>query len=752
MNALQISLGKQRLVGTMAALSGATALSWEVIWQIQAALAVGISAWGTSLTLAITMAGMGCGALAMVRLLRERVPDQPLQIYGVLEIGIGICGLCLLPAFRLLTQLDTMSYGLNALPVSHVVGIAIILGLPALCMGATLPVLGLVAQHHGMRLSNLYGLNTLGAAAGTLTIALLLIPQLGIAASCFFLATINILLGLLALLLRRDATLTVVHEVALPEVSTLFTAGQMRMLAAVSGFVVFMLEIAWFRALTSAFLSTTDAFAIMLAVVLLALGFASWITPLVKRYGVKLGNVLLLGGLLVIIATVGVEHIYLFAPPYSIPAFTVLDRLIKTLLLIGPPVACLGMCLPWMLDEKHNPEGWSQLYLVNTIAAVLGAVAATWLLLPTIGLARTAWIAGALTIAAGIAVLPRASWRKTIGALTVLVILTTTQYMIGHPAVRGRVASGNNKSFSVLEKVEGPESAIAAIAYPDGSRALIVDGFVTAAQELDANAPSFVSYMAWMGHLPMLIHQNPRKALVICFGTGQTTNAVRRQNPEQVDVVDINPRIFTLAHYFDKNENVIDDPRVRLITMDGRAYMRRNQVMYDVITLEPMPPNFAGANALYSQEFYQLARQHLHQDGMIAQWIPFHVADPYAMASIVRTFQSVFANSLLWMDPTSHTGILIGSMDEHRDLLADWPGFQRNQAILPLSSEGLMNAVWLDRVGLQRYGAQAGIITDDNQLMAYGKAMNGVYGGEDYSDLSVAALHPYRRPGAGGAE
>lgn len=752
MNALQISLGKQRLVGTMAALSGATALSWEVIWQIQAALAVGISAWGTSLTLAITMAGMGCGALAMVRLLRERVPDQPLQIYGLLEIGIGLCGLCLLPAFRLLTQLDTMSYGLNALPVSHVAGIAIILGLPALCMGATLPVLGLVAQHHGMRLSNLYGLNTLGAAAGTLTIALLLIPQLGIATSCSFLAAINILLGLLALLLRRDATLTVVHEVALPVVSTLFTAGQMRMLAAVSGFVVFMLEIAWFRALTSAFLSTTDAFAIMLAVVLLSLGFASWFTPLVKRYGVNLGNVLLLGGLLVIIATVGVEHIYLFAPPYSIPAFTVFDRLIKTMLLIGPPVACLGMCLPWMLDEKHNPEGWSQLYLVNTIAAVAGAVAATWLLLPTIGLARTAWIAGALTIAAGLAVLPRARWHKTIGAVTVLVILTTAQYMIGHPAVRGRVASGNNKSFSVLEKVEGPESAIAAIAYPDGSRALIVDGFVTAAQELDANAPSFVSYMAWMGHLPMLIHQNPRKALVICFGTGQTTNAVRRQNPEQIDVVDINPRIFRLAHYFDKNENVINDPRVRLITMDGRAYMRRNQVMYDVITLEPMPPNFAGANALYSQEFYRLARQHLHQDGMIAQWIPFHVADPYAMASIVRTFQSVFANSLLWLDPTSHTGILIGSMDEQRDLLADWPGFQRNQALLPLSTEGLMNAVWLDRAGLQRYSAQAGIITDDNQLMAYGKAMNGVYGSEDYSDLSVAALRPYRRPGAGREE
>ena len=41
--------------------------------------------------------------------------------------------------------------------------------------------------------------------------------------------------------------------------------------------------------------------------------------------------------------------------------------------------------------------------------------------------------------------------------------------------------------------------------------------------------------------------------------------------------------------------------------MDGRAWLRRTERRYDLITLEPMPPNFAGVNALYSLEGAQPA-------------------------------------------------------------------------------------------------------------------------------------------------
>src|SRR5205814_8078745 len=114
---------------------------------------------------------------------------------------------------------------------------------------------------------------------------------------------------------------------------------------------------------------------------------------------------------------------------------------------------------------------------------------------------------------------------------------------------------------------------------------------------------------AWMDHLQMMLHTDPEKVMIICFSTGQTAKALRNENPDELDIVDINSHVFELSHFFRSNQNVLNDPRVKKIVMDGRAYLRRTKATYDVFTLEPLPPGSAGVNALYSEEFYTLARK-----------------------------------------------------------------------------------------------------------------------------------------------
>ena len=52
--------------------SGAAGLSWEVLYQHHAALALGVSAYGTAVTLAAMMAGMSLGGW----LARRWITDQ----------------------------------------------------------------------------------------------------------------------------------------------------------------------------------------------------------------------------------------------------------------------------------------------------------------------------------------------------------------------------------------------------------------------------------------------------------------------------------------------------------------------------------------------------------------------------------------------------------------------------------------------------------------------------------------------------
>ena len=91
-------------------LGGVAALSWEIVWQVHAALSLGVSALGTALTLAATMGGMTLGSLAMGRALRGRSLARPLRVYGALEAVVGVSGLLLGVGFAVIEALGQLGH------------------------------------------------------------------------------------------------------------------------------------------------------------------------------------------------------------------------------------------------------------------------------------------------------------------------------------------------------------------------------------------------------------------------------------------------------------------------------------------------------------------------------------------------------------------------------------------------------------------------------------------------------------------
>ena len=707
-------------------ISGAVALSWQVLWQVKSSLALGVSAWGTALTLAITMGGMCLGSLTIGHVLKDNPITQPIRIYAVLECIIGIAGLCLGTAFTVVESLDTWAWQATPAyaPLVHFLGIILTLGVPTICMGATLPVLGLMARQSNLSLAILYGFNTLGAAAGALLAAFVLIPLFGVGAAAAVIAGLNLVVGVFAWISKpkisaASFSASKIHSPIIKIHAAVFTVFA-------TGFATFALEVAWFRSLTAAFRSTTDAFAIMLACVLIALGLGARLVPYLKRCNVSLGTLTGWAGILILLATPLVERFDLLTVNMSSVAFLLPKWFFLTLCVIGPPVLLLGIALPWILEQQDGPRRWGRLYAFNAFASVLGALCAAWILLPSIGFAKTAWLAGVLVVIAGfILSADRERKAKISGfALLAFLIALTSDSGVGRTRTQGWHVDDNVKPAHVLESYEGPDATVSAVEYENGQRSVIIDGFTVAQQLSAAGKAGAEHYMAWMGHLPMLLHENPKSALVICFGTGQTANAVRRENPETLDIVDINPRVFKLAHNFSENEDVLSDLRVTPIIMDGRAYMRRTEKMYDVITLEPMPPTFAGVNALYAKEFYEQARARLNPGGVIAQWVPFHILGLHSSLSVARTFREVFPNAILWVDPYSGTGILLGSTGDEAGFGKNWPGFLRGSISRDMSAEEVKQALVLRQDGMEIYAQDGDLITDDNQLLAYGRAVS----------------------------
>jgi hypothetical protein len=184
--------------------------------------------------------------------------------------------------------------------------------------------------------------------------------------------------------------------------------------------------------------------------------------------------------------------------------------------------------------------------------------------------------------------------------------------------------------------------------------------------------------------------------------------------------VELSPAVLAMAPLFPQNHGVLDDPRVHAEVMDGRAWLRRTDRRYDVISLEPMAPNFAGVNALYSREFYELAAARLEEGGLAAQWVPFHLLSIHDARAIVSTFREVFPDAVLWIDPVDLTGIVVGRRAaQGKPLGAAWPGLARE---VPRNMAPASVPQWLalDPAGVARYADGAAVITDDNQLLAYG--------------------------------
>ena len=693
---------------------GAAALSWEVVWQLQLSLAMGVSAEGAALTLALTMGGMTLGSFVMGRVLHGREIARPLRAYGLLELAIGLSGVALRPALRLVEHADSALPPETRLSLVQLVGIVVVLGVPTFAMGASLPFFGIIASRYRTRLSFLYGLNTLGAAMGTLLLAFVALPALGVGKSIAVVACVNSSIWLVTWLLpdRHEG-----HDSATapaPRAPALRFATSALVVFA-TGFATFALEVAWFRSLRSAFLSTTSTFAILLAAVLLPLAVASRFAVKLHAQKKPLGPWLAAAAIAILLATPLVERFDLAGKFYI--GLLSPTWFYETLFVVGPAMFLLGISLPWVLEDHEGARSWGALYAINTVGAIVGAISAAWVLLPNLGFARTAWCVGVFVLlVACTLVRGRALAIAGVAGATSLGIAIMFESGIGRTRTIGPPAETKLIAFK-----ESADFTVSVVQKGD-ARELYIDGFVATSQPSAQASEKTTDYMAWMGRLPMLLHPDPKAGLVICFGTGQTSNAVRREGIASLDIVDISQAVFDMAPYFDANENVLGDPRVSHHRVDGRAWLRRTSKRYDVITLEPMPPTFAGVNALYSKEFYELLSSRLNAGGMAAQWLPFHLVDPFRAASIAATFRAVFPNAVLWQHPVSGTGILLGCKEpcSPETLGSAWPGFAREPAVQRTLDFADVEKSLLDGAQTARFAAPGAVVTDDNQLLAYG--------------------------------
>ncbi len=153
-----------------------------------------------------------------------------------------------------------------------------------------------------------------------------------------------------------------------------------------------------------------------------------------------------------------------------------------------------------------------------------------------------------------------------------------------------------------------------------------------------------------MGGLGPLLHRRPDDVLMVCFGSGMASGvAARYPEVQSVRAVDLERMVLEGAELFRvENHSIVTDPKFTASIDDGRNYVYVSGNKWPVIVSDSLHPKSSDSWLLYTAEFYRTMRDHLTEDGIFIQWVPFQGLSEPEYKSVVKTFQTVFPHASLW--------------------------------------------------------------------------------------------------------
>lgn len=665
-------------------LSGALALVYEILWLRRFSTLFGATTPATAVTLAAVLLGFTAGSAVLGT--RGSRWTRPLLGYAILEAAAGLGALLVEAWLRLYDHYyPSLYHSLAGSPAGLTVARALLtfaaLFLPTFCLGGTVPLLGQAVaderRRFGVTTGSLYAINTAGAALGALSVPFFWLPKLGATASYGWCVAGSVMIGALAWWLDQRTDLRAARApesilTATPpsRVGKKAAASQppvaapvalsFRVLlgfAALSGALMFALEVAWGRMFAQVHEHSIYSFAVVLAVFLAGLAGGGALAKGALRRGAGgrkvLGAAWLLGGALVFASpflfyrlTDGLAYV-MSSGGWAGYSGKILGLAFATVLL---PTLLAGMALPALMELAGAADGrppatvLGRLLAANTAGSILGSLAAAFVLPAWLGM----W---GMIVAAGTVMIVAGEWSLASGRQPgfplrrgLLWVGLIAAWLIWNPTRLPRVKFNPAEGEKITALVEGGQGIVAVIEQA-GNRRVKLDNYYMLGGTASAGDERV------QGHLPLLLHPAPKRVAFLGLGTGITAGAAMLHPAiEQLTAIEIVPEVARAAadHFATANLGLLQSSRTRVVTEDARQFLRATREQFDVIVGDLVVPWRRGEAALYFADSFEAARRALAPGGLFCQWLPLFQLSEAEFNIVVATFLDVFPRATLW--------------------------------------------------------------------------------------------------------
>ena len=691
--------------------SGCAALIYEIVWFQLLQLVIGSSSISLGILLGTFMGGMCLGSLLLPGAVPAR--QHPLRVYASLEAGIGVLGLLILFGMPLIGGLYTSWAGEGT---ASIIVRAIVAGVclvpPTMLLGATLPAISrwVKATPEGVAwLGFFYGGNIAGGVIGSLAAGFYLLRVYDVNVATFTAVAINLLVAASAYAVAGNAEYEPGRPAGIvpqPQASTP-TPWTVYLTIGLSGLTALACEVVWTRLLSLHFGATVYTFALILAVFLIGLGIGSTVASMVAREPADARRMLgwcqlLLCGAITWAAYQLTDSLTYWPINPSIstsPWYTFQLDLVRCLWVVLPAAILWGASFPLALagvatTERDAARLAGGVYAANTVGAIVGSLATSFILIPWIGSThseqaviiasalssllmlepalanRSAAEANAATPATALANRP---W--SIGGTIVLgvamvgagLLARSVKPLPGLLVAYGRYAATRVGQADVIYVGEGLNATVAVSELSNGVRNYHNAGKVQASSE-----PQDMRLQRMLGHMTTLIPEHPSSVLVIGCGAGVTAGAVSVDPAvEHETIAEIEPLVprVVSTYFSEHNFDVVRNPKVHVRIDDARHFVETTSETFDAITSDPLDPWVKGAAMLYTKEFFDMARNHLRPGGVMTLFVQLYESNAEAVKSEIATFLDAFPNGVVWGNTSEGKGydlVLLGPKEPTR--------------------------------------------------------------------------------------
>lgn len=227
-------------------------------------------------------------------------------------------------------------------------------------------------------------------------------------------------------------------------------------------------------------------------------------------------------------------------------------------------------------------------------------------------------------------------------------------------------------SLHVIDKLHSEKSKfqkVEVIQTDFFGKVLLIDGLIMLTER-----DEFI-YHEMIAHVPINVHPNPQRVLVIGAGDGGTMRELLRHNEiKKLDLVEIDKTVHDVCRkFFPEMSASFDDRRVTAYWEDGVKFVKETENEYDLIVIDSTDP-FGPGEGLFTTDFYTDCFNILSNNGILVnqsespQWTPDYVKGIHEkMSKIFPVFK--FYQAFIPTYPSGHW--LFGFASKNLDPIED---------------------------------------------------------------------------------